>query len=100
VNGSANAAVAVGSTLSVAVTGGPGNPNDWVGWALASAPQNSGGNVGGPWVYASGTQTAPTTGESAFTVSLAGPTTAGSYIMRFFANNSFTLLASCPFTAS
>lgn len=100
VNGSANAAVAVGSTLSVAITGGPSDPTDWVGWALASAPQDSGGNVGGPWVFANGTQTASTTGESAFTISLAGPTAAGSYLMRFFANNSYTLLASCPFTAS
>jgi hypothetical protein len=86
--------------MTIMVTNGPGYPTDWVGWYAAGAPIVSGGLAGDTWVYANGTQVAPSTGSSSFSVMMAAPATAGSYQMRFYADDGYTLLASVPFTVT
>src|SRR5215472_7346578 len=96
VNGSSNAVVAPGAKITVAVANGPGNPTDWVGLYIAGAPDNSTSFLS--WVYLNGKQTAPSTGVKSGTVTMAAPTTNGSYEARFYANDGYTLLARTTFS--
>ena len=96
VNGSSNAVVAPGAKITVAVANGPGNPTDWVGLYIAGAPDNSTSFLS--WVYLYGKQTAPSTGVKSGTVTMAAPTTNGSYEARFYANDGYTLLARTTFS--
>ena len=68
---------------------GPGNPRDWVGLFRTTAGNT--GNVG--WSYLNGTQTPPSQGLTASTVTFTAPATPGLYEVRMFANDSYTRLA-------
>jgi hypothetical protein len=94
VNGSSNAVVAEGSALTVSLVNGTGNTTDWVGLAGAGTPDTS----FIAWVYLSGSQTAPDVGLTSATLMMTAPTTDGSYEARFYANNSWTVLARTIFT--
>lgn len=83
------ATVATGGTVTVAVTGGPANTNDWVGLFRSGDPDTSPTD----WQYLNGTKTPPATGSAAANLSFRMPTTAGTYQFRFFANETFTKLA-------
>jgi hypothetical protein len=80
---------AVGTTLSAAVSGGPGNAGDWVGLYLETAPDNT--YVG--WCYLNGTKTAPSTGVTNATVTCFTVPAWGRYQVRLFSNNTFTKVA-------
>jgi uncharacterized protein YegP (UPF0339 family) len=84
--------VRLGGTLTVTVSGGPGNRTDWVALAQVGSPPNV--NLG--WKYLSGTQTQPPTGLTFAELSFTIPQTAGQYEFRFLANNGYTLLAKSP----
>ena len=96
VDGSTNAVVTPGAKITVAVANGPGNPKDWVALYAAGAPDNSTNYLA--WVYLNGTQTAPSTGVKSATVTMTAPNTNGSYEARFYANDTYTLLALVTFT--
>jgi hypothetical protein len=81
--------VAPNATVSVAVSGGPGNTTDWV----ALAQVGSSDTVYISWNYLNGTHTAPGTGLTSATLPFTMPATPGNYEFRFFANNGFTKLA-------
>ena len=100
VNGSTSAIAVAGSTITVAVADGPGNPRDWIGWYAPGSLIESGGAPGGPWVYVNGTQVAPSTGLSSFDVMMAAPAISGSYEMRFYADDSYSLVAHVAFAVS
>src|SRR5215472_9805949 len=100
VNGSTSATVVAGSTISITVANGPGNPRDWIGWYRPGSLIESGGVPGDPWVYANGAQVAPSTGLSSFDVMMAAPATSGSYEMRFYADDSYSLVAHVAFAVS
>jgi len=95
VNGSSNAVVAPGASIAVAVANGPANPTDWV--AIYNAGDTNNFNHLS-WVFLSDTQTPPGTGVSAATVTMTAPNTNGSYEARFYANNTYTILAVTTFT--
>jgi len=83
-----------GSNIVSAVANGPGNPTDWLGiYAAGSTNQKSFLN----WAYLNGSQTAPASGLKSAAVTMKVPVTVGSYEMRFFANDQFTVLISTPF---
>lgn len=84
--------VRLGGSVSVTVSGGPGNRGDWV----ALAKVGSAANVNLDWKYLSGTRIPPATGLTFAELTFAIPQTAGEYEFRFFANNVYTLLATSP----
>ena len=96
VNGSTSATVVTGSTITITVADGPGDPRDWIGWYAPGSLIESGA-PGGPWVYVNGTQVAPSTGLSSFHVMMAAPAISGSYEMRFYADDSYNLVAHVAF---
>jgi hypothetical protein len=78
-----------GDTVTVTIANGPGAQGDWVGLynasgALAEYLQ---------WQYLNGSQSGPGNGLSAATISFTLPSAPGTYNVRFFASNSYTLLA-------
>ena len=76
-----------GSTVQVSVANGLGNAADWVAlWA-------TGGSTYLDWKYLNGTRNVPASGVTNGTVSFTMPTAPGTYVFRFYANNSYTLLA-------
>jgi YD repeat-containing protein len=81
--------VAAGSTVSLSITGGPGNTTDWIGLYAAGTSDYSYLN----WCYLSGTQSLPATGLTSATFGFPLPSTPGDYDFRFFANNSWQRLA-------
>jgi hypothetical protein len=85
----ASTTVAPGGVIQFTVSGGPGNPKDWVSLAPASAAD---GNYL-DWMFLNGQKTAPATGVSGATLQFTAPMTPGTYNIRFFANNTFTKLA-------
>ncbi len=84
--------VRLGGSVTVTVSGGPGNRADWVAMAQVGSALNV--NLG--WKYLSGTQTQPPTGLTFAELTFTIPQTAGQYEFRFFANNGYTLLAKSP----
>ena len=94
VNGSVNAVVSAGSTLTVSVANGPGTIYDWVGISVAGSADTS--YVA--WEYLSGTETPPSIGLTAATITMTAPASPGSYEARFYYNNGYTVLASTSFT--
>jgi hypothetical protein len=85
-----NAVTAVaGANLSVAVSGDPANPTDWV--ALAPVGSSEGTYLG--WQYLNGLLTPPTEGLSAATLNFAAPALVGDYEFRLFVNNTYERLA-------
>jgi hypothetical protein len=94
VNGSsAPVGVQPGATVTVQVAGGPGLIRDWVARHEVAAANNVHAN---DWKYLNGLQTAPATGRTSATLTFAMPTTPGDYNLRFFRNDTYTLLAVSP----
>jgi hypothetical protein len=84
------ATVAPGATLSVTLAGGPGSPVDWVA-LYCPATQPAASFV--DWKYLNNSQSAPGTGVAGATLTLAVPLSATTCQVRWYGNNSFTLLA-------
>ncbi len=83
------ATVGTSGNIAVTIADGPANPSDWIGlFAVGASDSNP-----FVWVYLNGTRMAPPTGVAAATINLGAPSTAGSYHVRFFANNGYTRLA-------
>jgi hypothetical protein len=78
-----------GTAVTAGLSGGPANAGDWVGLFLVGA----GDGAYGQWQYLNGTAAQPAAGLANATLTFAMPTTAGSYELRFFANNTFARLA-------
>jgi uncharacterized protein YegP (UPF0339 family) len=81
--------VARGSLINVSIANGPGTRLDWVGIYLSG---KSDGNFA-DWAYLNGSRVAPSAGLSNTTFSLRVPSTPGTYVLRFYANNVYTWLA-------
>jgi hypothetical protein len=77
------------AAMPVTVANGPGHPTDWLGVYPAGAAES--GFV--DWLYLNGTRSAPATGLTGATVPFTAPAMAGNYIVKLFANNTFTNLA-------
>jgi hypothetical protein len=80
------------SSETVSVSGGPGNPNDWVGLYRVGAASDNEHLLA--WGYLNGTQVAPSTGTSSATFTFVMPSnlsnlSAGLYEFRFFAKDDF-----------
>jgi len=90
VNGSAAPiTVAPGTTISVAISNGPGNTTDWVARYAAGAPS---GSYLPDYQYLSGTKTPPPVGLTSATLSFT-LTASGTYEFRFMQTNTYTVLA-------
>jgi hypothetical protein len=89
VNPPATVTVAGGAIVTVTMTGGPGQTGDWLGLYRAGATVSQWLD----WKYLNGTRTRPTTGLGAATVTFTLPTGGGTYEIRFFSNDTATLLA-------
>ena len=81
--------VAPGGTVSATIANGPGHSLDWVGLFAAGAPSASYLRA----AYLTGTLTPPVPGLTGGTLPFTLPLTPGTYEVRFFLNDSFTLLA-------
>jgi hypothetical protein len=75
--------------VTVTVANGPANAGDWVGLYAAGAPASAYLQ----WQYLNGTHTAPAVGVSGAPLTFTMPLTAGTYELRFFANNTYNVLA-------
>jgi hypothetical protein len=88
----------VGQTVTAAVANGPGNARDWVGLYPTGSSSATVNRLA--YQYLNGLQTAPSSGVTGATLSFAMPS-AGTYELRFFLNNSLTVLAaSAPITVT
>jgi hypothetical protein len=76
-----------GGTVSATIANGPGNAKDWV--ALYAV----GGTMELDWKFLNGSRTAPTAGTVNVSVPFTMPTTPGTYVIRFYSNNTYALLA-------
>lgn len=83
---SGTVSVAPGASVTIGVSGGPGNATDWV----TVAPVGSSDATYPVWRYLNGQLTAPGTGISSGSFSMPVPSTPGTYEIRLFASNSFT----------
>jgi hypothetical protein len=81
--------VDIGATVTVTITNGPGNRTNWVGLYATTAPNMTMFD----WKYLNGLRTAPAVGVASATVTFGMPSTSGTDNVRFFANDSSTLLA-------
>src|SRR6185503_6130120 len=70
--------ITLGGQLTATVTGGPGFRTDWI----AIYPEGASTYV--DWKYLNGLQTAPATGLTDAAVSIAMPTTPGTYTLRLY----------------
>jgi hypothetical protein len=99
VNGVAAPAVAIvgaGGSVTVSLSGGPGNPTDWIGLA----PQGSPDATLVDWRYLDGTTVPPANGVTSGTVQFLAPATAGHYELRLFAHGTSGRLATGAITVS
>ena len=78
-----------GDTVTVHVSGGPGNTTDWVGLAQSSSLDTSYVS----WQYLNGAESLPSQPLADAPLTFTLPATAGSYEFRLFANNGFGRLA-------
>jgi hypothetical protein len=76
-----------GTNLQVTVAHGSGNRLDWV----ALYPLGSSTSL--DWQYLNGSRTAPSTGVTGATLTFAMPTTGGQYVLRLFAANTSSFVA-------
>ena len=81
--------VAPGATVSATIAGGPANSLDWVGLFATGAPPAGYLRA----AYLNDTLSAPNPGVAGGTLTFTLPLTPGTYQVRFFLNNSFTVLA-------
>ena len=79
--------MAPGSTMTVAVTGGTTRA-DWIGLSAAGSPDNSYIS----WEYLSGTHSFPPASLGSASLSYPAPSTAGNYEVRFYSNDSYTVV--------
>ena len=86
--------VQAGASVSVTVYNGPGNIRDWVGLYAATAPSDDPHLIA--WKYLNGTQSPPSSGQTAAALTFAMPSTAGTYQFRFFPNATYNVLVSSP----
>ncbi len=92
VNGEAppnGVSVVAATTVSLSISGGPGNPADWV--ALYPVGAADGDYL--RWYYLSGTDWPPETGVTSATFPTYAPLVAGEYEWRMFADNGWTRIA-------
>jgi hypothetical protein len=87
----ATASVAVGGTIAVAITNGPGNPSDWLGLFPSTAPDASTSYV--DWMYMNGLRAEPGSGLTSASLQLSAPTAPGVYNVRLFSNGTWTKIA-------
>src|SRR5947207_8141224 len=88
-------AVNPGGTFSVTIANGPGSVNDWVTLNAVG----SGNSQYVSWKYLSGATTRPPVGLTSTTMTFTAPMTAGTYEVRFWANDNWISLAtSAPIT--
>jgi hypothetical protein len=81
---------APGTTVSATIVNGPGNAKDWVAlYAVGSTLEVD-------WKFMNGSRTAPTVGATGAIVPFTMPATPGTYVIRFYSNNTSTLLAQSP----
>lgn len=92
----AQASVGAGGSITVSLSGGPGNPTAWIGLAPAGSPDSTLVD----WRYLNGTTVPPATGSTSGTVQFLAPSTAGSYELRFFAHGSFSRVATATINVS
>jgi large repetitive protein len=78
-----------GSAFVAAVSNGPAARFDWVGLY----PVGGALTTRIDWYYLNGSKTAPASGVSSANVSFNAPSTPGNYHVRFFANDTTTVLA-------
>ena len=83
--------VALGGSVEVTVSNGPGNRGDWVSLAEVGSAANSYLD----WQYLNGTRSIPATGQMSAELTFTMPLTPGEYELRFFMN-SYDLLATSP----
>jgi len=83
-----------GASISVTVYNGPGNVRDWVGLYAATAPSNDPNLIA--WKYLNGSQSPPSSGQTAAALAFTMPSTPGTYQFRFFPNATYNVLASSP----
>ena len=81
--------MAPGATVTATIANGPGNSPDWVGLFATGAPPARYLD----WQYLNGTLTAPVPGLTGGTLTFTLPLTPGTYHVRFFLNNTYTVLA-------
>jgi hypothetical protein len=84
--------IAPGGKLTVTVANGPGKPADWVAMVPVGAPLS--GYV--DYQYLNGLRIVPLAGRSGATLTFTMPATSGEYVLRFFSNNTYTVLATSP----
>jgi hypothetical protein len=93
----AQGSVSPNGRFQVSISGGPGNPTDWVTITPVGSPDGAYAD----WFYLNGLKTPPAAGLPSATVSMTAPPTMGTYDVRLFANNRLTRLAtSGPLTVS
>lgn len=85
--------------ISIPFGNGPGNKKDWVGVYAAGSAYGPGNVPALDWKYLNGSQTAPKKAIKNGTITFAGRA-AGLYVLRFFANDGFTLLDEVPFSVT
>jgi hypothetical protein len=79
--------VAPGTTVMAAIANGPGNAMDWVGLYIAGNASEV------DWKFLNGARTAPAAGMTDATLPFTMPTTPGTYVVRFYSNNTYNVLA-------
>lgn len=87
---------APGAPISISVSNGPANRNDWVAISAAGSPDSS----VLAWNYLSGTQQPPAAGISATTVVMMAPADLGNYEARLYLNDIFTVLSRAGFAVA
>lgn len=103
VNGQPSGAqVAPGASITVAVSGGPANPGDWIGLCNSNTTCNYGTYDYYDWSYLNCSPTQPTFGQAAASCSLHVPSVTGTYYADFISDNGSThsIVAYAPFTVT
>lgn len=90
------ASAGAGSSVTVSLSGGPGNPTDWIGLAPVGSPDSTLLD----WRYLNGATVPPATGLTNGSVQFLAPATPGDYELRFFAHGSYARLAIGGLTVS
>ena len=86
--------ITAGGTVTATVANGPGYTTDWIGLYEVNGAVSDYKD----WRWLNNTQRPPDAGLVNATVTFAAPSTPGTYVLRFFAKGSYTLLAtSAPF---
>jgi len=92
----APATINPGDTVTVSVTGGPGNRTDWIGLSTSGATDE---HVVA-WRYFNGAwpQTAPDTGSTSTVIQIPAPSDPGNYEARLYCCDGYMVLARKPFS--